>query len=170
MSDSELKKTLTSNHVQRGMLVVVSSPSGGGKGTLIKEVLGTLPMIGYSVSFTTRSARDTEVNGRDYHFVTESEFEAMIEHGELLEWARVHGNLYGTGVREVKKETEQGRDIILEIDVQGAANIRALTQDSIQIFVMPPSFEVLRARLVGRGTENQSDLELRLRNSHAEVA
>lgn len=170
MNDSELKNSLASDHTQGGMLVVVSSPSGGGKGTLIKEVLRMLPIIGYSVSFTTRRPRSTEINGRDYHFISVPAFEAMIARGEFLEWARVHDNLYGTGIRAVKEKIEQGRDIILEIDVQGATHIRSLMLEAVQIFIMPPSFEVLRERLVGRGTENQSDLKLRLQNSRAEVA
>jgi guanylate kinase len=153
----------------RGMLVVVSSPSGGGKGTLIRRALKTVPNLGYSVSFTTRTPREGEVNGRDYFFVAEQEFRRMIEAGEFLEWASVHGNLYGTAHAQVESERAAGRDIILEIDVQGAASVRRLAQDATSVFILPPSFEVLRARLSARGTEREDDLNLRLRNSAGEV-
>lgn len=153
----------------RGFLVVVSSPSGGGKGTLIRRVLKTVPNLGYSVSFTTRAAREGEMDGRDYHFVSVDEFQAMIEAGELLEWARVHGNLYGTGRGQVARELSEGRDIILEIDVQGAKSVRDLISDAVSVFILPPSYEVLRNRLTDRGSEAPDDLVLRLRNARGEV-
>jgi guanylate kinase len=105
----------------QGNLIIVSSPSGGGKGTLIKEILRTVPHIGYSVSFTTRQIRDGEQHGRDYFFISRSEFESLINENLLLEFAEVHGNFYGTSLKQVKTEIEAGHDIILEIDVQGAA-------------------------------------------------
>jgi guanylate kinase len=153
----------------RGMLVVVSSPSGGGKGTLIRRALKNVPNLGYSVSFTTRLPREGETHGRDYFFVAEAEFRRMIEAGEFLEWASVHGNLYGTAHAQVERERAAGRDIILEIDVQGAASVRRLAQDATSVFILPPSFEILRARLEARGTERADDLSLRLRNSAGEV-
>ena len=153
----------------RGMLVVVSSPSGGGKGTLIRRALKNVPNLGYSVSFTTRAPREGETDGRDYFFVAEEKFRGMIEAGEFLEWACVHGNLYGTALTQVERERAAGRDIILEIDVQGAASVRRLAQDATSVFILPPSFEVLRARLSARGTEREEDLSLRLRNSVWEV-
>lgn len=153
----------------RGMLVVVSSPSGGGKGTLIRRALKTVPNLGYSVSFTTRDPREGEVNGRDYFFVSEREFRSMIEAGGFLEWAVVHGNLYGTSHAQVEFETQAGHDIILEIDVQGALSVRRLAQGAVSVFILPPSFEVLRERLVARGSERPDDLALRLRNAVGEV-
>ena len=153
----------------RGMLVVVSSPSGGGKGTLIRRALKNVPNLGYSVSFTTRAPREGEVDGRDYFFVPERKFRRMIKAGEFLEWASVHGNLYGTALTQVERERAAGRDIILEIDVQGATSVRRLAQDAISIFILPPSFEILKARLAARGTEREDDLNLRLRNSVGEV-
>jgi guanylate kinase len=153
----------------RGFLVVVSSPSGGGKGTLIRRVLKTVPNLGYSVSFTTRAAREGEIDGRDYHFVSVEEFQAMIEAGEFLEWARVHGNLYGTGRGQVARELSEGRDIILEIDVQGAKSVRDLISDAVSVFILPPSYEVLRNRLTSRGSEAPDGLVLRLRNARGEV-
>ena len=153
----------------RGMLVVVSSPSGGGKGTLIRRALKMVPNLGYSVSFTTRGPREGEVNGLHYFFVPEAEFRRMAEAGEFLEWAVVHGNLYGTAFAQIESERAAGRDIILEIDVQGAQSVRRLAQDAISVFILPPSFEILRARLEARGTEREEDLLLRLRNSAGEV-
>jgi guanylate kinase len=153
----------------RGMLVVVSSPSGGGKGTLIRRALKSVPNLGYSVSFTTRPARAGEVHGRDYFFVSSETFNEMTRSDEFLEWACVHGNYYGTAWSQVEQELLAGRDIILEIDVQGAATVRKLIPGAIEIFILPPSFEVLRNRLIGRGSELPADLELRLKNARDEV-
>ncbi len=153
----------------KGNLIIISSPSGGGKGTLIKEVLKTVPNIGYSVSYTTRKIRDGEENGRDYFFVSRAEFSGLIEQNEFIEFAEVHGNLYGTSVNQVQQEIEDGNDVILEIDVQGAENIRRKMPEAVAIFILPPSFEVLRQRLVARATEQKEDLSLRLRNSINEV-
>ncbi|HVG38764.1 MAG TPA: guanylate kinase [Pyrinomonadaceae bacterium] len=153
----------------RGMLVVVSSPSGGGKGTLIRRVLPTVPGLGYSVSFTTRDRRAGEIDGVHYHFVTPEIFAAMRSEGDFLESAIVHGNFYGTAYSEVRRELERGRDIILEIDVQGAASVREKVKNHISVFILPPSYDVLAARLMNRGSEQPADLQLRLRNSRAEV-
>ncbi len=153
----------------RGMLIVVSSPSGGGKGTLIDRVLKTVPGLSYSISYTTRAPRPGERNGREYFFVSAAEFAAMIGRSELLESANVYGYLYGTSRAQVEKERAAGHDIILEIDVQGAASIRQLVADAVTIFILPPSFELLRQRLVARGTDSPADLERRLRGAPAEV-
>ena len=131
----------------RGILFVVSSPSGGGKGTLIQRVLKNVSNLSYSVSFTTRAPRNGEVNGREYFFVTPEEFERMVAANEFLEWAHVHSKQYGTSRSQVFREISEGRDIILEVDVQGAASIRALMPDAVSIFILPPSFAVLRQRL-----------------------
>lgn len=153
----------------RGILFVVSSPSGGGKGTLIKRVLNTVPRVSYSVSYTTRAPRDGEVNGRDYFFVSSEKFEEMVAAHEFLEWARVHRHLYGTARQQVWHEMSEGRDIILEVDVQGAASVRALVTNSVSVFILPPSFNVLRQRLIARGTDSREELELRLRNAPEEL-
>jgi guanylate kinase len=153
----------------RGILFVVSSPSGGGKGTLIDRVLKTVPDLCYSVSYTTRAPRNGEINGREYFFVTRKEFEEMAAASEFLESAEVHGNLYGTARQQVLNETCAGRDIVLEVDVQGAASVRELPLDSVSIFILPPSFEVLRRRLIARGTDPPKQLELRLRNAPEEL-
>ena len=164
------KRNRGPNSAGRGMLVVVSSPSGGGKGTLIDRVLKTVPGVSYSVSYTTRAPRGTEENGREYFFVDEPAFCQMIERGEFLEWANVYGHLYGTSSAQVERERAAGRDIILEIDVQGADSIRHKVAEGVSIFILPPSFELLRGRLVTRGTDSAADLERRLKGAPAEVA
>ncbi len=154
----------------RGILFVVSSPSGGGKGTLIRRVLALVPDISYSVSYTTRAPRNGEVAGREYFFVDRKTFAEMVDAAEFLEWACVHSNLYGTANRQVVQETSAGSDIILEVDVQGAASVRKLAVDSVSIFILPPSYEVLQQRLVARGTDTSEELELRLRNAPEEIS
>lgn len=136
---------------------------------MIKEVLKNIPDIGYSVSYTTRRMREGEENGRDYFFVGVAEFNNLIDKGEFLEYAEVHGNFYGTSLKQIAAETNLGRDIILEIDVQGAENVRAKIPEAVSIFILPPSFEVLRQRLIARRTEKPEDLAVRLRNSYDEV-
>ena len=158
LSNSELDAS-----VAPGILFVVSSPSGGGKGTLIQRVLKTVPNLSYSVSYTTRAPRNGETNGREYFFVTPEKFERMIAEGAFLEWAHVHGKLYGTSSQQVSHEVTAGHDIILEVDVQGAASVRQLIADSVSIFILPPSLEILRQRLIARGTDSTQELELRLR-------
>ena len=151
------------------MLIVVSSPSGGGKGTLIDRVLQTVPGVSYSVSFTTRPPRPNEQNAREYFFVSEPIFREMITRGEFLEWADVYGHLYGTSHKQVETERDAGRDIILEIDVQGAESIRRLIPNAVTLFILPPSFELLRNRLVARATDSAADLERRLQGAPGEV-
>jgi guanylate kinase len=153
----------------RGILIVVSSPSGGGKGTLIRKTLKVVPDLGYSVSYTTRAPRIDEVAGQHYFFASVEEFRAMETAGEFLESAVVHGNYYGTALARVEEELSKGRDTILEIDVQGADNVRRLVRDAVMIFVLPPSYEVLSDRLTARGSERPDDRALRLRNARHEV-
>ena len=171
---SELEKSLSTpdppaSQIWRGLLFVVSSPSGGGKGTLIHRVLNCVPGLKYSVSYTTRAPRNGEIGGIDYLFISPERFEELVAAGELLEWARVHGNFYGTSREQVSREIAAGSDIILEVDVQGAASVRKLLTDSISIFILPPSFEILRQRLIARGTDSPMELELRLRNAPIEL-
>jgi guanylate kinase len=153
----------------RGILFVISSPSGGGKGTLVRRVLPVVPRLGYSVSWTTRAPRFDEVHGVHYYFVNDEEFDAARARGEFLEWAVVHGNHYGTSIKAVERELISGRDVMLEIDVQGAESVRRARVDSVGVFILPPSFEVLRERLSARQSENPQQLATRLRNSRAEV-
>jgi len=163
---SETQRTQTS---PQGVLYVVSSPSGGGKGTLIRRVLEVVPDLSYSVSYTTRAPRNGEVDGREYFFVNRQRFEEMINEGAFLEWANVHGNLYGTARRQVISETNAGVDIVLEVDVQGAASVRKLGLDSVSIFILPPSRETLRQRLIARGSDSAEELAVRLNNAPAEL-
>jgi guanylate kinase len=153
----------------RGILFVISSPSGGGKGTLIRRVLPRVPRLGYSVSWTTRPPREGERHGVHYYFVSRAEFDAARGRGEFLEWAVVHGNHYGTSMSVVEQELLSGRDVILEIDVQGAESVRRARVDSVGVFILPPSFEVLRQRLAARRSENPEQFATRLRNARAEV-
>ena len=169
MSNELIKSQVAAPPVGRGMLIVVSSPSGGGKGTLIDRVLKTVPGISYSVSYTTRAPRGTEQDGHEYFFIDEPAFRAMIAHGEFLEWADVYGHLYGTSATQVDRERAAGHDIILEIDVQGAESIRHKVADAVSIFILPPSFALLRNRLVARATDSAADLERRLAGAPAEV-
>ena len=168
VKEEEQSRTL-STITSRGTLFVVSSPSGGGKGTIIRHVLDVVLNLSYSVSYTTRAPRLNEVDGREYFFVSRETFEEMIAAGEFLEWACVHGNYYGTAKNQVLEETAAGADIILEVDVQGAASVRQLLMDSVSIFILPPSYEVLKQRLIDRGTDSPEELEVRLRNAPDEL-
>ncbi len=170
IDESEFQaKLATETNEGRGILFVVSSPSGGGKGTLIQRVLQQVPNLSYSVSYTTRAPRNGEVDGREYFFVTTEQFETMVAANEFLEWAHVHSKLYGTARQQVVREVSEGRDIILEVDVQGAASVRALLADAVSIFILPPSFEILKQRLQARGTDSPEELDLRLRNAPTEL-
>jgi guanylate kinase len=162
--------TDVNNAPTRGTLFVVSSPSGGGKGTLVRGVLEVVENLSYSVSYTTRGPRANEVNGREYFFVDVPAFEEMVADGEFLEWACVHGNFYGSSKRQIAEKTGAGIDMILEVDVQGAASVRKLLMDSVSVFILPPSFEVLKQRLCARGTDTPENLELRLRNAPEELS
>jgi guanylate kinase len=153
-----------------GRLIVLSGPSGVGKDTVLHELRTLDPSLRYSVSYTTREPRPGEVDGVAYSFVDEDTFRAMAERGEFLEWAEVHGHLYGTSEARVKEALERGEDIVLKIDVQGAAWIRPRVAGAVLIFLLPPSEEELRRRLVARDTEDHASVELRVRNAVAELA
>src|SRR4051794_10735029 len=153
----------------KGNLIIISSPSGGGKGTLIHEVRGMLPELAFSVSHTTRPMRFGEDEGREYYFIDRHRFEQKVAAGEFIEHFPVHGNLYGTSVAEVEKWKDGGKDLIVEVDVQGALAIVEKMPDCVSIFILPPSFEVLEARLTSRATEDAAELRTRLRNSFEEV-
>ncbi len=152
----------------KGNLIIISSPSGGGKGTLIKEVLRSMPDITYSISYTTRPMRVGEEDGREYFFISKNDFEHRRDEGEFLEYALVHGNYYGTSLMQVEDVMKGGRDVLLEVDVQGAEILKK-KPNAVSIFILPPSFPVLRSRLTLRATESSGDLHLRLRNSFDEV-
>lgn len=137
---------------------------------MIRETLNIVPDVGYSISFTTRLPRLGEVHGQHYYFVSPEEFEKLIATGEFLEYANVHGNFYGTSRSEVQRELMAGRDVILEIDVQGAESIKRLMPESVSVFILPPTFEVLRDRLIRRGTDSPEVLAVRLKNASGEIA
>ena len=152
-----------------GNLIIITSPSGGGKGTLIRRALRRDRRIGFSVSFTTRDVRPREVDGKDYSFISQEAFDRLVDEGEFLEYANVHGHCYGTSRSRVDAMIAEGLDVILEIDVQGAAKVLENRPESVSIFIMPPSFEELSRRLRSRGTEDREEFELRLRNSFEEI-
>ena len=159
--------------MQRGELFIVSAPSGTGKTTLIRQVVGggarEIGGIAFSVSHTTRAPRGSETDGRDYHFVGRDEFERMIAADRFLEWAEYTGNYYGTSYDEVLPRLEAGSDVILEIDVQGAERVQSRMPEAHGVFVMPPSFADLRRRLAGRGLETAEAMSRRLGVSLSEL-
>jgi guanylate kinase len=156
--------------MNRGNLYIISAPSGAGKTTLCKRVLEGRNDISFSVSHTTRQPRTGEEDGVHYHFVPVAEFMAMIDMEEFLEWAEVHGNFYGTGIASVRSEMEKGRDVVLDIDVQGAEQVKRHFPDAISVFIMPPSMEELETRLRRRGTDSEDVIARRLENAAAEMA
>src|SRR5215469_16685782 len=153
----------------RGGLIVVSAPSGAGKSSLIERVLTRVSDLQYSISYTTREARGPECDGVDYHFVSEREFLSMRERGEFIESAQVHGHLYGTRASAIEADIAAGRDVMLDIDVQGAEQIREKVAEAITIFVLPPSWKALVDRLSRRNLNTHEDLARRLRSASSEV-
>jgi len=152
-----------------GLLVVVSGPSGSGKGTLLKLLSQKLDSIRYSISVTTRKPRVAEVDGVHYFFRTVEQFEEMIRNNELLEWDKYCDNYYGTPKSYIEKSLSEGYDIILEITVEGAMNVKRNFPDSVTIFILPPSYDELRNRIHGRGTENSDVIEKRLEKAKSEI-
>ncbi len=156
--------------MNKGKLVVVSGPSGCGKGTVLKEVLKSRDNIFYSVSATTRKPREGEINGVHYFFITKEEFLSEIEAGGMLEYAEYVGNFYGTPKKKVEEELEKGNDVILEIETKGAEKIRKAVPEALFIFILPPSVEELASRLKGRGTESEEVIKERLETAKTELA
>lgn len=153
-----------------GILFVVSAPSGAGKTSLVKALLAAEAGIRLSISYTTRHPRPGEADGRDYHFVSPEKFERMLEAGEFLESATVHGNRYGTSQKWIESELSQGHDVLLEIDWQGAQQVRKLMRGVVSIFILPPSFDALQARLVGRGQDSAQVIAQRLDAAREEMS
>ena len=153
----------------RGLLITVSGASGTGKGTVCKRLLEAMPALEYSISATTRAPREGEVDGREYFFFSKEEFIAKIERNEFLEHADVYGNYYGTLKSYVESRRDAGRDVLLEIDTQGALNVKKECPDGVFIFLLPPSMEELKQRIMGRGTESVESLQKRLSAAPAEI-
>ena len=154
----------------KGLLFVISSVSGGGKTTVIGRLLGTMEDLQVSVSHTTRKPRQGEVDGRDYHFASRERFEGMIKNGQFLEWAQAYGHYYGTSGSTVDSMTKEGVDVLLDIDVQGALQVKERREEAILIFIVPPGDEEQERRLRERGTENDQDISRRLEAARQELA
>ncbi len=152
-----------------GNLFIVSGPSGAGKSAIAGAVLGSVPKLSFSVSYTTRPPRGPERNGVEYYFVSEEAFKALIRNDDLLEWAVVYGNHYGTSRRRVDEVLERGDDVLLDIDVQGARSIRAKRPESIGIFILPPSYQILKGRLESRKLDKECVIERRLKIASEEI-
>jgi guanylate kinase len=154
---------------RRPTVVVVSAPSGAGKTTILARVLRDLGGIRFSVSHTTRAPRGAERDGVEYHFVDRAAFGRLRDEGGLLEWAEVHGNLYGTGVAEIERASAARIDILLDLDVQGAAQVRRRIPEAVMVFILPPSYEVLEHRLRGRGQDDEATIGRRLAAAGREI-
>lgn len=155
--------------MSKGLLIVVSGASGTGKGTVCKKLLSELPDVHYSISATTRQPRQGEVDGREYYFLSRDEFQAWIADGKFLEFAEVYGNFYGTPLTKIEERLNRGEDVLLEIDVQGALNVKRKCPDGVYIFLLPPSLDELKRRIEGRGSETPDSLKRRLQNAVAEI-
>ncbi|EGD57935.1 guanylate kinase [Novosphingobium nitrogenifigens DSM 19370] len=156
---------------RRGLMFILSSPSGAGKTTIARMLLDAEPELGLSVSATTRSIRPGEVDGRDYHFVPQTEFDRMVEDGEFYEWARVFGNSYGTPKGQIRAGLKSGRDFLFDIDWQGTQQLHQKAQaDVVRVFILPPSLEELHRRLVGRGTDSVEVIAARMARAQAEIS
>jgi guanylate kinase len=154
---------------ERGKVFVITGPSGVGKGTLIARLLDAVPQLELSISATTRAPRPGELDGREYHFLTEDEFQRRVDAGEFVEFATYSGNRYGTLRSAVDDRLREGRSVVLEIEVQGASQVRQAMPEAVQIFIAPPDPEALRERLVGRATDSQEEIEKRLRRAEVEL-
>ncbi|MEJ2699340.1 MAG: guanylate kinase [Desulfuromonadales bacterium] len=154
---------------REGILFVISAPSGAGKTSLCKEIIDFFPGLRHSISFTTRQARAGEKEGTDYHFVSPETFEGMVERGEFAEWAEVHGNRYGTSLQTLESAREAGQDILLDIDCQGAAQLKKTCREGVFIFILPPTLLELRQRLEGRNTDSREVIERRIANARGEI-
>ncbi len=155
--------------MSKGLLVVISAPSGGGKGTILQELFRTGDSLRYSVSATTRAPRPGEIDGEHYYFVSREAFEEMLENGKMLEHTEYLGNYYGTPREPVEHWTAQGYDVVLEIEVDGGGQIKKLMPECVSIFILPPSMQVLSQRLHGRGTEDEATVQRRLEAAKGEI-
>lgn len=154
----------------KGRLFILSAPSGTGKTTLCRALMKHFRDMLYSVSFTTREPRKDEISGADYHFISREDFAGKIKEGKWAEWAEVHGNFYGTSAEFLDEALASGRDVLLDIDVEGTRQILNRYPDSITVFIMPPDFEILRKRIESRGSDSREVIERRLKNAEREMA
>ncbi|PLX87095.1 MAG: guanylate kinase [Desulfuromonas sp.] len=161
---------MSSKEGHKGLLFVMSAPSGAGKTSICSAVLERLPGLRHSISYATRTMRAGEQDGVDYHFVSMETFKEMVAAGEFVEWAEVHGNCYGTARKPIEEASSLGIDILLDIDVQGAAQLRASGLDGVYIFILPPNLAELRRRLVGRNSDSEAIIARRLDNAAGEIA
>ncbi len=153
-----------------GQLIVITGPSGVGKGTIVRSLLAKYPEIYLSISATTRKPRPREIDGKSYYFLTKEDFKGMIAANELLEWAEYAGNYYGTPKQKVQQQLDLGQLVLLEIEVVGATLVQQIFPDAVRIFILPPSLEVLEKRLRGRGDEDESSINKRLARAKEEIA
>lgn len=163
-----MTRPLPIDETKRGVMLVISGPSGAGKSTICRRLLED-DQVEFSISATTRTPRRGEVDGRDYYFLDKERFRAHIEQGEFIEWAEVHGNLYGTLRGPMEDALDRGKVYLVEIDVQGGAQLKALELPGVYVFIAPPSLKELRRRLVGRGTDAPEVIERRLRKANEEM-
>ena len=153
-----------------GLPIIISAPSGTGKTTLCQELRKRLPNLTFSVSHTTRMPRENEEDGVDYHFIAKEKFIEMTDRSEFLEWAQIHDNYYGTARKNIEDTLQKGKDLVLELDVQGVESLRDLKYQGVYIFILPPSMEELEKRLTGRGTESDTQIKQRLEVGKQEIA
>ena len=154
---------------KRGVLVVVSGPSGVGKGTILRKLIEENKNMRFAISATTRKPRKGEKEGKSYFFKTEEEFKSMIDRGELLEWVNYCGNFYGKPKKYIEEALKSGYDVIVEVEVEGAQNIKKVYNDSLSVFIVPPSFEDLKLRLKSRGTEKEDVINSRIQRARKEI-
>jgi guanylate kinase len=154
---------------REGSIVIISAPSGAGKSTVVRHLLSSAPGLRFSISHTTRRPRPWEKNGREYFFVSPARFKEMVRAGEFVEWARVYGNLYGTSRVQLEQARRKGRDILLDIDVQGHREVRKRLPQAVSIFLLPPSYEELKSRLVDRRSDSAAAIQRRLKAAREEI-
>ena len=154
---------------EKGQIFVITAPSGTGKTTIIDGVRENMRGVGYSISHTTRMPREGEVNGYHYYFVDRAEFQEMIEAHEFIEWAVVYDQLYGTSISSINRGLSSGKDVLMDLDIQGAEAIKRRFPESLSIFILPPSMEILKERLKGRSTDEKRDIDLRMRKAVEEI-
>ena len=153
----------------KGIALIISGPSGAGKGTLVKMLIEEFPNIQFSISYTTRKPREGEIDGIDYVFISKEEFKKLIKEDMFAEWANVHGNYYGTPRKEIEEKLNKGFDVVFDVDVQGAKSLKQSLRQGVFVFILPPSIEELKRRLIKRGSDDPKTIEIRLKNAQKEM-